>query len=91
MKSNEQKIAEAIASLTARLTEWGVEGAPAKAHEFVRDMLDNGWRTTRAERLVPPPGRPADPETRSSIAEQLRTEQGWSKANPPLAQEVTEP
>lgn len=75
MKSSEQRIGEAIASLTARLNAWGVEDAATKAHQFVRDMLANGWRTTRAELDVPAPSwTPAtDPTTAAAaIREQLR-------------------
>ena len=61
MKSHEQKIADAIASLTARLEAWDVEDAADKARDFVRDMLTNGWRTTRAELDLPAPSwQPGD-------------------------------
>jgi hypothetical protein len=63
MRSDEVAIAEAGASLTARLESWGVEDAGQKAHQFVTDMLRNGWRpraraietpTYRAQRTPPP-------------------------------------
>lgn len=44
MKSNEARIAEAVASLTARLEAWGVADAAEKAHAYVNDMLREGWR-----------------------------------------------
>lgn len=63
MTSSEQRIGEAVASLTARLTSWAVEEPMVKAHEFIRDMLDNGWRPTGAYRdKEPPRGKPASEE-----------------------------
>ena len=44
MKSEEARIAEAIAVLTTRLDTWGVDDAPARAADYVRDMVRNGWR-----------------------------------------------
>lgn len=44
MKSEEARIAEAIAALTARLESWRVDDAREKATEYVRDMIRNGWR-----------------------------------------------
>ena len=64
MKSDEQKIAEAVAALTARLTTWGVEEPHDKAHTYVSDMLRNGWRPRAAPVELPPmrpPERAADP------------------------------
>lgn len=68
--SSDHKIGEAVASLTARLTTWEVEDPMVKAHEFVRDMLDNGWRPTGAfvDRPAPPTGRHTKEGRASAIA-----------------------
>ena len=77
MTSSEQRIAEAIASLTSRLEAWSVDDAATKAHEFVRDMLRNGWRTTPARvEPLPDPGTPADATT---AADQIRARLGWAR------------
>lgn len=44
MKSDEARIAEAVASLRHRLDSWGVEDPHDKAHCYVNDMLRAGWR-----------------------------------------------
>lgn len=75
MKSDEARIAEAIASLTARLTSWQVEDAPARAHEFVTDMLRFGWRPTApatVHSLRPDVTTPAPPEFRAARAAMRR-------------------
>lgn len=73
MKSHEARIGEAVASLTARLGAWGVDDAAEKAHEFVSDMLRNGWRTTPAY-VEPTPTnvRPIDPQRARELAGQAR-------------------
>ena len=43
-RSPEVAQAEAIAALTHRLEQWGVADAPERAHEFVRDLIREGWR-----------------------------------------------
>lgn len=43
-KSPEVAQGEAIAALTTRLEQWGVEEASVRAHEFVRDLIREGWR-----------------------------------------------
>lgn len=35
---------EAIQALAARLEQWGVDDALAKAHDYVRDLVREGWR-----------------------------------------------
>jgi hypothetical protein len=44
MSADEVRFAEAVASLTARLSTWGVEESASRAEQFVRDMLHQGWR-----------------------------------------------
>ena len=60
MSSNESRIGEAVAALTARLTTWGVEDPHDKAHAYVTDMLRQGWRPAGI-RYEPPPERPVRP------------------------------
>lgn len=57
--SRELQIAEAVASLTARLTTWAVDDASTKAHEYVNDMLRNGWRPVAPAAWTEEPGRAA--------------------------------
>ena len=54
MKSDEVRIAEAIASLTARLESWNVDEPNDKAHGYVTDMLRHGWRPRAAPVETPP-------------------------------------
>lgn len=61
MSSDEVKFAEAVASLTARLNSWGIEGAAEKAEVFMRDMIHHGWRArglATVHHLEPPGGTP---------------------------------
>jgi hypothetical protein len=58
MKSEEARIAEAIAALTARLESWQVDDALQKAAEYVRDMVRNGWRPRALAATPPAPTRP---------------------------------
>ena len=81
MKSHEARIAEAVASLTHRLEGWGVDEAAPKAHEFIRDMLHNGWRTTRATLDLPPKiARPADETTQANALGHVRAQLALTKA-----------
>lgn len=85
MKSHEARIAEAVASLTHRLEGWEVDDAANKAHEFVRDMLANGWRTTRAALDMPPANaRPADERSKADALATCRRDvaaaKGWAEA-----------
>ena len=57
-RSEEARIAEAVASLTHRLDEWGCDEAPARASEFIRDMVRNGWRPRALAAIPPTPTRP---------------------------------
>ena len=64
--SREQQIGEAVASLTTRLDGWGIDDAQTKAHEYVTDMLRNGWRPIAPAAFHEQPGiaahnRAADP------------------------------
>lgn len=72
MRSSDRLIGEAVASLTARLTEWGVDDPAAKAHDYVTAMLRNGWRPIA--RAVEPPaaGVRCDPETRALYVQRAR-------------------
>ena len=58
MKSEEARIAEAIAALTARLESWQVDDAREKATEYVRDMIRNGWRPRALSVVRADTGRP---------------------------------
>lgn len=64
MKTQAQKYSEAVAALTHRLTEWGVDDPEAKARDFMHAMACQGWRATPFEAVKPPAVRPAAPETR---------------------------
>lgn len=62
MAADEVRIAEAIASLTARLETWAVEDPHAKAHAYITDMVRNGWRPRALPVHAPPmPGRISPP------------------------------
>lgn len=71
--SSERKYAEAVAALTARLEAWGVEDAPMKAHEFMRDMAQQGWRAHGGFDVRPPlKGTPAAEAIRDAALETAR-------------------
>lgn len=73
MTSHEARIGEAVASLTARLNSWGVDEPTQKAHDFVRDMLRNGWRPTAAYvEPTPTNPRPIDPDRARQLAAEAR-------------------
>lgn len=59
MKSREQLIGEAVASLTARLDAWAGEEPREIAQTFITDMLRNGWRPAAAPPIarIPTNGR----------------------------------
>jgi hypothetical protein len=57
MRSEEARIGEAVAVLTARLDAWGVDDAATRASEYVRDMVRQGWRP-RALPVETGPTRP---------------------------------
>lgn len=71
MRSDVQaKIGDAIASLTARLDAWQVPDPSIKAHEFVNDMLRNGWRP--AAPAIATPTRPDPAHDTTTWVEQAR-------------------
>lgn len=53
--------AEAIAALTTRLHAWGVDDAAERAHEFVRDLIREGWRPRAPRCELTPPAASVDP------------------------------
>lgn len=67
MGSDQHAIGEAIASLTARLVAAGLDDAPAIAHEYVNDMLRNGWRP-RALPVTYPTSRGTCPPPPDALA-----------------------
>lgn len=76
MRSEEARIGEAVASLTARLTAWGVDEPAAKASDFIHAMLREGWRPRApryADKPAPNPGR-ASSEGYHAGAERARAE-----------------
>jgi hypothetical protein len=62
---------EAIADLTTFLDRLGLADAGRHAHDFMRHLVEAGWRHTRPKLdLEPPKGVPASPESRAQhIAE----------------------
>lgn len=46
MTLEQKRVAEAVASLSARLAGWGVEEPTLKAEQYVRDMIRAGWRAS---------------------------------------------
>lgn len=63
MKSDEARFAEAVASLTARLETWDVTDPNTKAEQFVRDMVQQGWRprSLATVHALTPSGTPPPP------------------------------
>lgn len=64
MKSGEARIAEAITALTAVFEREGIDGAARKAHDFVTELLHQGWRATAPATHVPDVEHRANPETK---------------------------
>lgn len=66
MTSDEVRIGEAVAALRARLEAGPVENPAAFAHEYVTDMLRQGWRPRALAVETPSYVSPhADPTTRA--------------------------
>jgi len=72
MKSNEVRIAEAVAALRQRLEAWAAPDAHAKAVELLREMQALGWRPVIPDDRPLAAGTRATPETAHRLAEQAR-------------------
>lgn len=67
------KMTEAMGQLTSLLMRLGVDRPEGHAREFIRDMVDAGWRHTRPRvDPVPPDGPPADPAVVEEAARAAR-------------------
>lgn len=78
MKSHEQKYAEAVTELAARLAAWSVDDPETKAREFMQGMVREGWRGAVASLELPAAtdrSRPVDPTPYTTA---IRKQAGWT-------------
>lgn len=82
MKSSEARLGEAIASLTTALDHEGIEDAGRKAHDFMTELLRQGWRAVAHEVPQHTPGgdRHAHPNTVARECQVAREEIAMAKA-----------
>jgi hypothetical protein len=72
-KPDEVAYAEAFHSLLALLERHGVPHAHTEAHDWMRSMVEAGWRHVRPQLDVgPPKGPPAPPEVVEEYARAAR-------------------
>jgi hypothetical protein len=72
MKSNEVRIAEAVAALRSRLEAWAAPDPHTKAIELLREMQALGWRPVIPDDRPLASGHRAHPDTAHQYAQACR-------------------